>query len=138
MALPLGKYVCSSKASFCRAGAFTTASSSVMYPFAYGPLGWAGRIAPEKGLEDAARAAAVLGESLLVWGLREDPAYAAAVEAMVPAGTIQWRGFQPTHALQQQLGSCHPSSGRGPGSAMAPDPGGRRRPQRGGVGQRVH
>jgi|TARA_B100001059_G_scaffold177603_1_gene178177 UDP-glucose:tetrahydrobiopterin glucosyltransferase len=69
-------------------------------------LGWAGRIAPEKGLEDAARAAAALGESLLVWGLREDPAYAAAVEAMVPSGTIQWRGFQPTHALQQQLGSC--------------------------------
>jgi UDP-glucose:tetrahydrobiopterin glucosyltransferase len=71
-----------------------------------GPLGWAGRIAPEKGLEDAARAAAALGESLLVWGLREDPAYAAAVEAMVPPGTIQWRGFLPTHTLQQQLGSC--------------------------------
>jgi UDP-glucose:tetrahydrobiopterin glucosyltransferase len=57
-------------------------------------------------LEDAARAAAALGESLLVWGLREDPAYAAAVEAMVPPGTIQWRGFLPTHTLQQQLGSC--------------------------------
>ena len=77
-----------------------------LQPSCDGPLGWAGRIAPEKGLEDAARAAAALGESLLVWGLREDPAYAAAVEAMVPSGTIQWRGFQPTHALQQQLGSC--------------------------------
>ena len=33
-----------------------------------GPLGWAGRIAPEKGLEDAAAAAAALGDRLLVWG----------------------------------------------------------------------
>ena len=53
-----------------------------------------------------ARAAAALGESLLVWGLREDPAYADAVEAMVPTGTIQWMGFQSTHELQRQLGSC--------------------------------
>lgn len=81
-------------------------SNYSLQPSRGGPLGWAGRVAPEKGLEDAARAAAALGESLLVWGLREDPAYAAAVEAMVPPGTIEWKGFQPTHALQQQLGSC--------------------------------
>jgi UDP-glucose:tetrahydrobiopterin glucosyltransferase len=36
----------------------------------------------------------------------EDPAYAAAVEASVPAGTIDWRGFLPTSALQAQLGPC--------------------------------
>ena len=71
-----------------------------------GPLGWAGRIAPEKGLEDAAAAAAALGERLLVWGLREDPSYAEAVEAGVPAGTIEWRGFLPTHELQRDLGRC--------------------------------
>lgn len=69
-------------------------------------LGWAGRIAPEKGLEDAAAVAARLGMPLAVWGLREDPAYAAAVEAAVPAGTIQWRGFLPTAALQAELGRC--------------------------------
>ena len=71
-----------------------------------GPLGWAGRIAPEKGLEDAAAAAAALGERLLVWGLREDSSYAAAVEAGVPAGTIEWRGFLPTQELQRDLGRC--------------------------------
>ena len=71
-----------------------------------GPLGWAGRVAPEKGLEDAAAAAAALGEQLLVWGLREDPAYAEAVEAMVPTGTLQWRGFLPTAELQEELGRC--------------------------------
>lgn len=69
-------------------------------------LGWVGRIAPEKGLEDAALAAARLGWPLRVWGLREDPAYAAMVEACVPAGTIEWRGFQPTEVLQAELGAC--------------------------------
>ena len=49
-----------------------------------GPLGWAGRVAPEKGLEDAAAVAAALGETLLVWGLREDEDYAQRVEAGVP------------------------------------------------------
>lgn len=69
-------------------------------------LGWAGRVAPEKGLEDAAAAAAQLGLPLAVWGLVEDEAYAAAVEASVPAGTLQWRGFLPTALLQAQLGRC--------------------------------
>lgn len=73
---------------------------------ARGPLGWAGRVAPEKGLEDAAAAAAALGEQLLVWGLREDPAYAEAVEESVPSGTLQWRGFLPTADLQEELGRC--------------------------------
>ena len=71
-----------------------------------GPLGWAGRIAPEKGLEDAAAVAAALEETLLVWGLIEDHDYAQSVEAAVPPGTIDWRGFQPTHQLQKELGCC--------------------------------
>ncbi len=69
-------------------------------------LGWVGRVAPEKGLEDAAAVAAQLGERLAVWGLVEDPAYAAAVEASVPSGTLDWRGFLPTAQLQAQLGRC--------------------------------
>ena len=69
-------------------------------------LGWVGRIAPEKGLEDAASAAVRLGLPLAVWGLLEDPEYAAAVEASVPQGTLQWRGFVPTAELQAQLGCC--------------------------------
>lgn len=69
-------------------------------------LGWAGRIAPEKGLEDAARVAARLGLPLRVWGVREDPDHAAAVEASVPAGTLEWRGFLPTEAFQEELGHC--------------------------------
>ena len=79
------------------------------YQFCVDPeplLGWVGRVAPEKGLEDAAAAAARCGMPLAVWGLVEDRAYAAAVEASVPAGTLQWKGFLPTHRLQAELGRC--------------------------------
>jgi UDP-glucose:tetrahydrobiopterin glucosyltransferase len=79
------------------------------YTFVAAPepvLGWAGRIAPEKGLEDAARVAHRLGLPLRVWGLREDEAYARAVEASVPPDTLQWRGFLPTAAFQAELGAC--------------------------------
>lgn len=69
-------------------------------------LGWAGRIAPEKGLDDAARVAASLGLPLRVWGLREDEAYAAAVERLVPPGTLEWRGFLNTDRFQAELGLC--------------------------------
>jgi UDP-glucose:tetrahydrobiopterin glucosyltransferase len=69
-------------------------------------LGWVGRVAPEKGLEDAAAAAARCGLPLAVWGLVEDEAYAASVQASVPAGTLQWRGFLPTEQLQQELRHC--------------------------------
>jgi len=65
-----------------------------------------GRVAPEKGLEDAAAAAARCALPLAVWGLVEDEAYAAAVQASVPAGTLQWRGFLPTAQLQAELGRC--------------------------------
>jgi len=69
-------------------------------------LGWAGRIAPEKGLEDAAAAAAVLGLPLVVMGRVEDSAYAERVAASVPAGTLLWKGFLEPEALQQELGRC--------------------------------
>ena len=69
-------------------------------------LGWAGRIAPEKGLEDGAQVAARLGLPLRIWGYEEDRAYAARVAASVPAGTLDWRGFLPTEQLQGELGRC--------------------------------
>ncbi len=71
-----------------------------------GPLGWVGRVSPEKGLEDAAAVAAALNDQLLVWGVIDDPDYARRVEETVPAGTIDWRGFFPTSDLQSQLGGC--------------------------------
>lgn len=79
------------------------------YPFNADPceqLGWAGRVAPEKGLQDAAAAAAALGLPLVVMGLIEDRDHAARVQASVPAGTLQWRGFLEAPALQLELGRC--------------------------------
>ncbi|WP_269623247.1 glycosyltransferase family 4 protein [Prochlorococcus marinus] len=71
-----------------------------------GPLGWAGRVAPEKGLEDAVQVAAALEDTLVVWGFLEDKEYASKIEASVPSGTIEWRGYLDTEVFQNQLGAC--------------------------------
>ncbi len=75
-------------------------------PEGKGSLGWAGRVAPEKGLEDAVAVAAALGDQLIVWGVIEDLSYAAEVEEAFPSGTIDWRGFLPTIELQKEMRNC--------------------------------
>tara|TARA_Y100001968_G_C19389080_1_gene734534 strand:+ start:490 stop:1590 length:1101 start_codon:yes stop_codon:yes gene_type:complete len=71
-----------------------------------GPLGWAGRIAPEKGLEDAASVAESLGEKLLVWGLVEDVKYVSRLKKLFADEIIEFRGFLNTELLQKELGAC--------------------------------
>jgi len=71
-----------------------------------GPLAWVGRVAPEKGLEDAVYVANELGEKLKVWGVREDEIYASKIEQSFPKGTIDWMGFVSTNELQKELGKC--------------------------------
>ena len=71
-----------------------------------GPLAWIGRVAPEKGLEDAVYVANELGEKLKVWGVKEDEIYASKIEQSFPKGTIDWMGFLPTNELQKELGKC--------------------------------
>ena len=71
-----------------------------------GPLAWVGRVAPEKGLEDAAYVANKLGETLNVWGIIQDQSYATKIEKSLSPGTIQWRGFLETEDLQKELGQC--------------------------------
>jgi len=71
-----------------------------------GPLGWVGRVAPEKGLEDAVYVAKELGENLKVWGVIEDQTYASKIEQSFPKGTIDWKGFLSTNELQKELGKC--------------------------------
>ncbi len=71
-----------------------------------GPLAWVGRVAPEKGLEDAVYVANELGEKLKVWGLIEDEMYATKVEKSFPQGAIDWMGFLSTDELQKELGKC--------------------------------
>ena len=71
-----------------------------------GPLAWVGRVAPEKGLEDAAHVANELGEKLNVWGIIQDENYAIKIEKSFSNGTINWRGFLETSELQKELGKC--------------------------------
>jgi len=71
-----------------------------------GPLGWVGRIAPEKGLEDAAYVANALGEKLNVWGIVEDESYALKIEKLFSPGILVWKGFLETDKLQKELGKC--------------------------------
>ncbi len=71
-----------------------------------GPLAWVGRVAPEKGLEDAVYVANELGEKLKVWGFIEDKMYASKIENSFPQGAIDWMGFLSTDELQKELGKC--------------------------------
>lgn len=71
-----------------------------------GPIAWVGRVAPEKGLEDAAYVANELGEKLLVWGFIQDESYATKIEKMFKPGTVEWKGFLETSNLQKELGTC--------------------------------
>ncbi len=71
-----------------------------------GPLAWVGRVAPEKGLEDAVYVANKLGEKLKVWGFIEDQMYASKIEKSFPQGAIDWMGFLSTDELQKELGKC--------------------------------
>ncbi len=71
-----------------------------------GPLAWVGRVAPEKGLEDAVFVANELGEKLKVWGVIEDETYAQKIEQSFPPGTVDWLGFLSTNELQKELGKC--------------------------------
>jgi UDP-glucose:tetrahydrobiopterin glucosyltransferase len=71
-----------------------------------GPLAWVGRVAQEKGLEDAVYVANELGERLNVWGVIEDEEYASKIKQSFPQGTINWMGFVSTNELQKELGKC--------------------------------
>jgi len=79
------------------------------YRFVHQPepiLGWVGRIAPEKGLEDAAAAATLLHMPLMVWGRVENHDYKAQVMADHPTCDFRWQGFVPPLQLRQTLGRC--------------------------------
>jgi UDP-glucose:tetrahydrobiopterin glucosyltransferase len=70
------------------------------------PLGFVGRISPEKGLEDVAELSARTGQRVLVWGMLQDEEYWRRVQADQPRANLEYQGFLPTDDLQAQLGSC--------------------------------
>ena len=69
-------------------------------------LGWVGRIAPEKALEDALAAAQQTRLPLKIWGVIQDAEYWQQLCQAYPAATTQYAGFLPTAELQQAIGRC--------------------------------
>ena len=69
-------------------------------------LGWVGRLAPEKGLEDAVVAAQITNIPLKIWGVMQEVAYWQDICDQYPDAPVSYEGFLPTAELQQELGKC--------------------------------
>ncbi len=67
-------------------------------------LCWIGRLAAEKGLEDAAAASRATGLPLDILGLLQDEAYWAAIQRQFADAPLNYVGFLPTQQLQQIVG----------------------------------
>jgi len=80
-----------------------------LYEFSDRPnntLAWVGRIAPEKGLEDAVQAAKITDIPLKIFGLMQHQDYWQEICQKYPDAPIEYLGFLPTAQLQQALGKC--------------------------------
>jgi UDP-glucose:tetrahydrobiopterin glucosyltransferase len=69
-------------------------------------LAWVGRIAPEKGLEDAVAAVEQARIPLKIWGVIQDQDYWQKIQATYPNAPIEYCGFLTTQELQQAIGEC--------------------------------
>ena len=67
---------------------------------------WLGRIAPEKGLEDAVAAVQKLGISLKIFGWLQDKNYWQSILSQYPNAPIEYGGFLSTTELQKEIGQC--------------------------------
>ena len=79
-----------------------------LYPYNPAParrLCWVGRIAPEKGLEDAVAASAATGIPLDVCGTLQDQLYWADVLRRFPDAPLSYRGFLDTAGLAEVMGN---------------------------------
>ena len=69
-------------------------------------LAWLGRIAPEKALEDAVKAAEITQIPLLIFGKIQDQDYWQDILRQHPHAPIEYRGFLSTQDLQRELRLC--------------------------------
>ncbi len=69
-------------------------------------LGWVGRIAPEKGLEDAIAAVNQTQDTLHIWGAISDADYWSHIQQTYPTAKFEYHGFLPTQELQKALRRC--------------------------------
>lgn len=80
-----------------------------LYEFCETPgteLAWVGRIAPEKGLEDAVAAATQMGIPLKILGKLQDQNYWQQICQQFPDTILDYRGFLSTANLQRELREC--------------------------------
>lgn len=69
-------------------------------------LGWVGRIAPEKGIEDAISAAQQANLPLKIWGAMPDQDYWQHICQTHADAAFSYEGFLETGKLQAALGRC--------------------------------
>ncbi len=69
-------------------------------------LAWLGRIAPEKGLEDAVAAAQITNIPLKIMGKMQDRDYWQQICQDYPDAPVEYLGFLSTAAMQQELRQC--------------------------------
>ncbi len=69
-------------------------------------LAWLGRIAPEKGLEDAVAAAKIANIPLKIMGKMQDKSYWERICQEYPDAPVEYLGFLPTTQMQQELRQC--------------------------------
>ena len=80
-----------------------------LYEFCSQPepkLAWLGRIAPEKGLEDAVAAAKITGIPLKIMGKTQDEDYWQKICADWPDAPVEYLGFLTTTQMQEQVRQC--------------------------------
>lgn len=80
-----------------------------LYEFCLQPqnsLAWLGRIAPEKGLEDAVAAAKITQIPLKIMGKMQDESYWRCICNNYPDAPVEYLGFLSTAKMQQELREC--------------------------------
>jgi UDP-glucose:tetrahydrobiopterin glucosyltransferase len=108
----LGVYTQSQAATFPVPESYRCLGSGIdlsLYEFCDRPtrtLAWLGRIAPEKGLEDAVAAAQITGIPLRIFGKIQDRDYWQQICEGYPQAPIEYVGFLNTIELQKELRLC--------------------------------
>lgn len=108
----LGAHTRAQAATFSNPDAFRILGGGIevdryqFQPESGGDLAWAGRISPEKGLEDAIAAAEITGKRLQIFGYIQDQNYWESLRQQYPQAQLIYRGFLPTEKFQQALGQC--------------------------------
>ena len=70
------------------------------------PLGFIGRVSPEKGILDLFHIASVTKRHVKVWGLRQDTLCWEEARRAYPTANVTYEGFLPTDQLQGEVGQC--------------------------------